>query len=62
MFKLIPALYTGNALNKKGVSYFECESLELETTSDLLVEVDGEIIGKPPVKYSVLNKKIRVVI
>ena len=62
LFKLIPALYTGNALNKKGVSYFECESLELETTSDLLVEVDGEIIGKPPVKYSVLNKKIRVVI
>lgn len=62
LFKLIPALYTGNALDKKGVNYFECKSLELDTKSNLIVEADGEIIGKPPVKYSVLSKKLRVVV
>ena len=62
LFKLIPALYAGNALDKKGVNYFECKSLELDTKSNLIVEADGEIIGKPPVKYSVLSKKLRVVV
>lgn len=62
LFRLIPSLYKGTALDKEGVSYMECESIELTTERSLIIETDGEIIGKPPVKYSIINKGIKVVV
>ena len=62
LFKLIPSLYTGKALDKQGVKYVECKQIELKTNDNLVIEADGEIVGKPPIKYSVLNKAISVVV
>lgn len=62
LLKLIPSLYTGKALDRKGVNYTECKEIELKTNDNLVIEADGEIIGKPPIKYTVLNKAINVVV
>ena len=62
LLKLIPSLYTGKALDKQGVKYVECKQIELKTNDNLVIEADGEIVGKPPIKYSVLNKAISVVV
>ena len=62
LLKLIPYLYTGKALDRKGVNYTECKEIELKTNDNLVIEADGEIIGKPPIKYTVLNKAINVVV
>ena len=35
---------------------------ELETNNNLVIEADGEIIGTPPIKYTVLNKAVNVVV
>ena len=62
LLKLIPSLYTGKALGRKGVDYAECKEIELETNNNLVIEADGEIIGTPPIKYTVLNKAVNVVV
>jgi len=62
LLKLIPSLYTGKALDRKGVNYTECKEIELKTNNNLVIEADGEIIGRPPIKYTVLNKAINVVV
>ena len=61
LLKLIPSLYTGKALGRKGVDYAECKEIELETNNNLVIEADGEIIGTPPIKYTVINKAVNVV-
>ena len=59
---LIPSLYNGNALDKEGTRYFECEWLELQTNHDVVIETDGEIVGHPPARYTILKHAIRTVI
>ncbi|MBC8346136.1 MAG: hypothetical protein ISR82_04695 [Candidatus Marinimicrobia bacterium] len=59
---LIPSLYNGTALDKEGTRYFECEWLELQTDQDVVVEADGEIIGHPPARYTIMKHAIRTVI
>ena len=54
LLTLIPSLYTGKALGRKGVDYAECKEIELETNNNLVIEADGEIIGTPPIKYTCL--------
>ena len=62
LLKLIPSLYTGKILGRKGVDYAECKEIELVTNNNLVIEADGEIIGTPPIKYTVLNKAVNVVV
>ncbi len=59
---LIPSLYNGKALDKKGTRYIECEWLELQTARDVVLEMDGEIVGRPGVRYTVLKHGIQTVI
>ena len=59
---LIPSLYNGNALDKEGTRYFECEWLELQTNHDVVIETDGEIVGHPPARYTIMKHAIRTVI
>jgi len=59
---LIPALYNGTALDKDGTRYLECEWLELQTDHDVVIEADGEIIGRPPARYTILKRAIKTVI
>ena len=62
LLELIPSLYNGNALDKEGTRYFECEWLELQTNHDVVIETDGEIVGHPPARYTIMKHAIRTVI
>ena len=59
---LMPSLFTGTILNKKQAHYRTCQQFELRTKDKTIVEVDGENIGTPPVKYSILPKALQVII
>ena len=60
--KLIPSLYTGNILKNKKAHYKTCQELSLHTNDNVIVETDGENIGLPPVKYTILKKALKVII
>jgi diacylglycerol kinase family enzyme len=62
LFSMIPALYTGKIFEKKAAHYKECNSLELFCSQKVFIEADGEIIGYPPAKYSILKKAIKVIV
>ncbi len=62
LFSLIPSLYTGKVLSRSPAHYFTCRSLELESSNEVVVETDGEIVGRPPLRYSLLSKKLRIVV
>ena len=62
LLKLIPALYNGTALDKEGTRYFECEWLELQTDHEVVIEMDGEIVGRPPARYTILKHALKTVI
>jgi len=59
---LMPSLFTGKILNKKQAHYKTCKEFELRTEEKVIVETDGEKIGIPPVKYSILPKALQVII
>jgi len=62
LFSMIPALYTGKIFEKKAAHYKECSSLYLSCHQKVFIEADGEIIGYPPAKYSILQKAIKVIV
>jgi len=62
LLTMIPALYTGKIFKRKPVHYKQCRSFELVTEQPLIVETDGENIGYPPAKYTILEKAINVLI
>ena len=59
---LIPSLFTGTILKKKEAKYRTCHHFELHTEDRAIVETDGENIGTPPVKYTILPKALQVII
>ena len=59
---LMPSLFTGTVLNKKQAHYKTCHEFELQTEDNVFVETDGENIGIPPVKYTILQKALQVII
>jgi len=59
---LMPSLFTGTILNKKQAHYRTCQQFELLTKDKTIVETDGENIGTPPVKYTILPKALQVII
>lgn len=59
---MIPALYTGKIFKRKAARYKECCSLEFLCHQKVFIETDGEIVGYPPAKYSILKKAIKVVV
>jgi YegS/Rv2252/BmrU family lipid kinase len=62
LMAVIPSLFTGTALDKDGTRYIECEWLELQTDHNVVIETDGEIVGHPPVRYTILKHAIHTVI
>ncbi len=62
LFSMIPALYTGKIFKRKAARYKECCSLEFLCHQKVFIETDGEIVGYPPAKYSILKKAIKVVV
>ena len=59
---LMPSLFTGTVLNKKLAHYKTCREFELRTEDSVILETDGENIGIPPVKYTILQKALQVII
>ena len=59
---LMPSLFTGTILKKKQAHYRTCHELLLCTEDNVIVETDGENIGTPPVKYTILPKALQVII
>ena len=59
---LMPSLFTGTILKKKKAHYKTCREFQLFTNDKVIVEVDGENIGTPPVKYTILPKAIQIII
>ena len=59
---LMPSLFTGTVLNKKLAHYKTCREFELRTEDSVILETDGENIGIPPMKYTILPKALQVII
>jgi len=59
---LMPSLFTGTILQKQQAHYRTCYEFELRTDENVIVETDGENIGTPPVKYTILPKALQVII
>ena len=59
---LMPSLFTGKILKKKQAHYKTCHKFELTTEDAVIVEADGENIGVPPVKYTILPQALKVII
>jgi len=59
---LMPSLFTGTILKKKQAHYKTCHEFELRTEDAVIVETDGENIGVPPVKYTILSQALKVII
>ena len=59
---LMPSLFTGTILKKKQAHYRTCHEFLLRTEDNVIVETDGENIGTPPVKYTILPKALQVII
>ncbi len=59
---MIPALYKGTVFERDDAFYRECSQLELTSRHNVVVETDGEIIGYPPAKFSIMKQAVRVVI
>jgi len=62
LFSLIPSLYTGKIFKSAAAHYKQCRSFEFRSNQQVFIETDGEIIGYPPAKYSILEKAIRVIV
>ena len=59
---LMPSLFTGTILKKKQAHYKPCRRFEIHTEDTVIVETDGENIGVPPVKYTILPQALKVII
>ncbi|MDP6936195.1 MAG: diacylglycerol kinase family protein [Candidatus Marinimicrobia bacterium] len=58
----MPSLFTGKILEKPYAHYKTCNAFQLTTEDNIIVETDGENIGIPPVKYSILPKALEVIV
>ena len=59
---LMPSLFIGTVLRKKLAHYKTCREFELRTEDYVILETDGENIGVPPLKYTILPKALQVII
>jgi YegS/Rv2252/BmrU family lipid kinase len=59
---IIPSLYTGKVFEKEAAHYRTCTSMEINTDEKIIIETDGESIGYPPAKYSILKQAVKIII
>ncbi len=55
-------LFDGNIYRIGHTARWRGERIRIESTPEMQVEVDGELLGGTPLEFSVLNKAIRVVV
>ncbi|MFC1547931.1 diacylglycerol/lipid kinase family protein [Candidatus Neomarinimicrobiota bacterium] len=62
LMSMMVSLYTGKIFSRRGTRYHQCRKVEIHTEDRVVVETDGEIIGYPPVKYSLIEKAVNVIV
>lgn len=58
----LKALYNGKIYNLKKVSFHRGRKIRLESSPEILVEVDGEALGYSPFEFEVIDRAINVVV
>jgi len=56
----VSGLYDGSFVKMKEVSTFRGASVRIESTDPLLLEVDGESLGRPPMEFSIRPLALKV--
>jgi YegS/Rv2252/BmrU family lipid kinase len=59
---LIPSLYTGKIFEKDCAYHRTCKELTIDVKEKIIIETDGESIGYPPAKYSILKRAVNVIV
>ena len=54
----LPKLFDGSHLTQPEVSYYQTPYFSLIPKNDEILNIDGEIMGKPPIKVTMIQKKI----
>ena len=57
----IPQIYNGSILNHSRVERFQCRSIQVESSSNIRIEADGELLGSPPVLYEIMKQSLKVI-
>jgi YegS/Rv2252/BmrU family lipid kinase len=58
----VKGLYDGSFTKLKEVSTHRGASIQIDSSDPLLLEVDGESLGRPPFNFSILEKVLRIVV
>lgn len=58
----IPRLFSGKFVKHDAVSQYRCKQIEIKTSNDNLLETDGELIGQGNVKFSIMEKALRIAV
>jgi diacylglycerol kinase (ATP) len=53
-------LYNGSFVKQKEVQQFKGQTIEVEAPKQMLIEIDGELLGKGSVSFSLLPAQVRV--
>ena len=63
LFSMIPPLYTGTILENKHAHHYVAKSFDIKNTGkDAYVETDGEIVGVPPCRYTILPECLKLIL
>jgi YegS/Rv2252/BmrU family lipid kinase len=57
----LPRLFNGSFVRLKEAHQFTGTKIEVRSTPEVLLEVDGENLGQGPAQFSILPKKLRVI-
>ena len=62
MFWHFPKIMSGSFVKMKTVETFTGQNIKIESTPNIWLEADGEVLGKGPFEFSVLKRTISVVV
>jgi diacylglycerol kinase (ATP) len=60
--RFLTGVFTGTHTNSEDVEYFQAPSVQVRSEEEVPVEVDGELMGKLPVKFQIGPRKLQVVV
>ena len=55
-------LFNGDIYSIGHVKHYRGRSLRIESAPDIMVEVDGELLGNTPLQFNILEKAVRVIV
>jgi diacylglycerol kinase family enzyme len=61
LIKAIPGVYKGRHVTNPKFSHVPAKSIEIKTKQPATVQLDGELVGQTPVRFSVLPGAISLV-